>query len=231
MANVKHSSLTGSDLHEPKSVATASVGGSYIATGAGSGAWKSIATDGNATQTTMEPKTISSAADGDVYVADGAGSGEWVSQQQSIQVYLDPLDQTRVITTLDTDLDYTFTYTAILLNEFTYNDTTKEITYTGSKTLTARIDQMISLTKTGGAASPLVEFFIQRKPSSGSFSKIQQSRMFANFTSSETSTNSMTFLIQIDPGDILKLGIRTDGNFNITGKNIVWGLRGTPQGI
>lgn len=39
MANVKHSTLTGSDLHEPKGISTASTGDIYIADGAGSGEW------------------------------------------------------------------------------------------------------------------------------------------------------------------------------------------------
>jgi microcystin-dependent protein len=43
LADVAHSSLTGADLHEPKGVATAASGTAYIADGAGSGAWSSIA--------------------------------------------------------------------------------------------------------------------------------------------------------------------------------------------
>jgi hypothetical protein len=39
MANVTHSSLTGSDLHEPKGVASASSGKVYISDGSGSGHW------------------------------------------------------------------------------------------------------------------------------------------------------------------------------------------------
>ena len=37
--SVEHSTLTGSDLHEPKGVASASTGQVYIANGSGSGAW------------------------------------------------------------------------------------------------------------------------------------------------------------------------------------------------
>jgi hypothetical protein len=39
MANVQHSALTGSDLHEPKGVASATTGKVYISNGSGSGAW------------------------------------------------------------------------------------------------------------------------------------------------------------------------------------------------
>ena len=40
MANVRHSQLTGTNLHEPKAVAAAVVGSAYRADGAGSGGWK-----------------------------------------------------------------------------------------------------------------------------------------------------------------------------------------------
>lgn len=40
MANVQHSALTGSDLHEPKGVASAAASKVYISNGAGSGSWR-----------------------------------------------------------------------------------------------------------------------------------------------------------------------------------------------
>jgi len=42
MANVEHSALTGTALHEPKGVATASSGTAYISNGTGSGVWQPI---------------------------------------------------------------------------------------------------------------------------------------------------------------------------------------------
>jgi len=42
MANVEHSSLTGSALHEPKAISTANGGETYVANGSGSGVWKPI---------------------------------------------------------------------------------------------------------------------------------------------------------------------------------------------
>lgn len=44
MANVAHSTLTGSELHEPKGVDSAALGTVYVADGAGSGNWNSIST-------------------------------------------------------------------------------------------------------------------------------------------------------------------------------------------
>jgi len=42
MANVEHSSLTGSALHEPKGVAAANSGEVYVANGSNSGTWQPI---------------------------------------------------------------------------------------------------------------------------------------------------------------------------------------------
>jgi len=42
MANVEHSSLTGSALHEPKAISTANGGETYVANGSGSGVWQPI---------------------------------------------------------------------------------------------------------------------------------------------------------------------------------------------
>ena len=42
MANVEHSSLTGSALHEPKGTSTANSGETYVANGSGSGVWQPI---------------------------------------------------------------------------------------------------------------------------------------------------------------------------------------------
>lgn len=44
MANVSHATLTGSQLHEPKGVATATLGEVYVADGTGSGNWANVGT-------------------------------------------------------------------------------------------------------------------------------------------------------------------------------------------
>lgn len=43
MANVAHSTLTGSNLHEPKGIAAQTAGKVYVSDGAASGAWTSLA--------------------------------------------------------------------------------------------------------------------------------------------------------------------------------------------
>lgn len=42
MANVEHSTLTGTDLHEPKGVAAAAANRVYLSNGAGSGSWTTV---------------------------------------------------------------------------------------------------------------------------------------------------------------------------------------------
>lgn len=42
MANVEHSTLTGSSLHEPKGVAAAAANRVYVSNGAGSGSWTTV---------------------------------------------------------------------------------------------------------------------------------------------------------------------------------------------
>lgn len=42
MANVEHSALTGSNLHEPKGASTATVSTVYVSDGVGSGAWSTL---------------------------------------------------------------------------------------------------------------------------------------------------------------------------------------------
>lgn len=44
MSNVAHAAITGTNVHEPKGIATATSGQAYIANGAGSGVWTNIAT-------------------------------------------------------------------------------------------------------------------------------------------------------------------------------------------
>lgn len=44
MANVSHATLTGSEVHEPKGIAGASLGTVYVSNGAGSGSWSSVGT-------------------------------------------------------------------------------------------------------------------------------------------------------------------------------------------
>lgn len=59
MANVSHSGLTGTDLHEPKGIASANSGDTLVANGTGSGAWTA---DGNKVHLTLRIPDINAAA-------------------------------------------------------------------------------------------------------------------------------------------------------------------------
>lgn len=86
MANVQHSALTGSELHEPKGAATANNGEVYIANGAGSGTWTELFQYGNIyTQesdastlstigTTVKDLTFSTDGEANICVADSANN-------------------------------------------------------------------------------------------------------------------------------------------------------------
>ena len=63
----QHSTITGSDLHEPKGIASAGANKVYVADGAGSGSFKYL-----------DPKGAASASAGEVYAADGSGTGTFV---------------------------------------------------------------------------------------------------------------------------------------------------------
>lgn len=63
----QHKDLTGSDLHEPKGVSTASAGQVYVADGAGSGAW----TGGVESFTSLSLTFTDISTAGDLYIACG----------------------------------------------------------------------------------------------------------------------------------------------------------------
>ena len=63
----QHSTITGTDLHEPKGIASAAADKVYVADGAGSGTIKYL-----------DPKCAATASAVEVYSADGSGTGTFV---------------------------------------------------------------------------------------------------------------------------------------------------------
>ena len=98
MATVLHSSLTTSELHEPKGVSTATSGQVYVANGSGGGTWTTqtpasfggigtgaiLVADGSDgfTSTTSWPNPTGVAANY-VYTSDGLNSGSWVGREEN----------------------------------------------------------------------------------------------------------------------------------------------------
>ena len=66
MATIAHSTLTGTELHEPKGVSAATANSVYAATGGGSGTWTKI------TPLNLSG-TVGNGVQGDVVAADGTG--------------------------------------------------------------------------------------------------------------------------------------------------------------
>lgn len=84
MANVKHSQLTGSDIHEPKGVSTASDGAVYKADGLGSGGWSLPSATAFATMQITNNSTGLAVTGGSLYTTPGVfvevtgAGGPWV---------------------------------------------------------------------------------------------------------------------------------------------------------
>ena len=97
MPNVQHATLTGAELHEPKGVSGASINDTYVADGAGSGAWAE-----------PEPKGASGAATGTTYISDGAGSGAWTVLYQHGELNVIETDALSVGTIGTTPLTFPF---------------------------------------------------------------------------------------------------------------------------
>lgn len=74
MANIEHSSLTSSELHEPKGAATAAAGKVYVTDGAGSGSWKTIYTSGFEDFNHSGPAQALTAGVADKMLNNGGGS-------------------------------------------------------------------------------------------------------------------------------------------------------------
>tara|TARA_R110001599_G_scaffold169362_2_gene359312 strand:+ start:1317 stop:2141 length:825 start_codon:yes stop_codon:yes gene_type:complete len=80
---IQHNTITGSDLHEPKGVASAAVNKVYVANGSGSGTWTTIGTAGLANDSVnadkIEDGAVGTAALADVNVTTGKLAASAVS--------------------------------------------------------------------------------------------------------------------------------------------------------
>lgn len=85
---MEHKDIPDSGLHEPKGVATAAAGTTYVADGSGSGSW-----------IIPEPKGASTALDGQTIYASGSGSAQWAYPPQGWGNYDDSIATTQVLTT------------------------------------------------------------------------------------------------------------------------------------
>lgn len=149
--------------------------------------------------------------------------GPGIIQKPCIEIYLDQgATTTRSIPAEDinTDLDFILTYISDFNNKFSYNDTTKEITYLGTASIDIQITFNISMERTDTGGSPEMQYFVQHDSGSG-FVKLTKSIAAREYTNIDVGTASNSFIINIGAGDKIKMGLRTDAAIDLDYRNIV----------
>lgn len=171
-----------------------------------------------------EPKGVASANLNEVYIANGAGSGSWDNQTAFIEVKIDlggTLTRSFVGATAYTDfiLDYIAEHATL----FSYNDTTKEITYTGAADLSVKYSLVMSMSRTDLGGSPEVTVAMFEDVGAG-FVEITSSRVARSFTNNDVGSLAMNGIHTFSTGDKMKLRVKTDASIDIELRNLVWTL-------
>ena len=218
MANVKHSGLTGTDLHEPKGVAAAGLGQAYISDNAGSGSWKQIATDEDATETTMEPKGISTASRFQVYQRGATAAGTWVDPDtlaERTYISISPTTADQVLAVGTAPVAFIGLYTSdISSSNIGYNDTTKEITYTGDQTIVVQLGYSLS-GSTSAAAT--IKFYARKSTDGGStYVDIPGAATERKFPLNDVGNIGATAIVSLDTDDKIQMWKDSDAAINLT---------------
>lgn len=214
----EHVNLTDPELHEPKGVAAASANETYVADGAGSGAWSE-----------PEPKGISAATSGQVLVADGAGSGAWTTQT-SIDLYQNNISNGANSTSCTAGVDTTVPLlgngannfsspnvgTGLLEFDATYNSSQGGIILDNLPTHTD-IELRVTFTNTtGGAAEAIVKaFLVENKAVPGTGFTIDSSPYNAGVGVPQTAI--LKFYRGDDEAVYLRINSDATKNYNISG--------------
>jgi len=231
---IKHSVLTGASLHEPKGVAAAAAGQTYVADGTGGGAQKAIATDANATITTMEPKGIAAASEFDIYQADGASGGSWVSPGEVIErtygyLALETSGETFVIGAgeVDTDVPFSLTYESILLSSsLAFNTTTNVITFSGEQTVIVHTIVQMSHALTTGVNATL-KISLQKSTNGGSTWVTQDQSLSARkFPGADLGNMTLNSIISLSTDDQIRFIRNCDTASTFTATNVNLSMTG-----
>lgn len=123
-----------------------------------------------------EPKGIAGASSDQVYVADGSGGGAWTTQSPAYaQGYVTGNSSATTIATVDTPVAVNFggAFVTDIINNFSVN-TAGLFTYTGSKSITARVTATIFASQ-ASAASKEYTFQVAKNSSvlAASLAKVQ----------------------------------------------------------
>ncbi len=178
-----------------------------------------------------EPKGVETASAKQIYVADGSGGGEWTDIGEAIAdshicVYLDPQNQTRTFTSgvVDTIIPFSLDYSAIEIRNFTWDNTAKELTYTGTTNIVSTINATMSL-KLVGTGSPTLKFYVQ-KLNGGVWETNYRSMSARKFTNNDVGNLTIGCLGELSFGDKVRLAVECDAaetfeafnlNFYMTG--------------
>ena len=216
MAGVQHVNLTGTDLHEPKDVGSASADELYYADGAGSGGW--------AATHVHEPKGAATAANNDIYVADGAGSGSWKNEAAYAELTLDLTGTlTRSFPGVTAYTDLILDYNSVYLSLFSYNDVTKELTYTGTDDIIYLWSFIAAVKRTdiGGSPEMTIALFVD---TGTGFTEITSTRVARTFSGNDVGSVSGTGIRSLSNGDKLKIQVKTDAGLDILLRNLIWSI-------
>ncbi len=171
-----------------------------------------------------EAKGVAAATINDLLVADGAGSADWVNPTAVIEVSLDlgsTLTRSFVGATAFTDfiLDYDSAHAQL----FTYNDTTKEITYTGTRDIIIKYSMSLSIarTDTGGSPELSVAMFID---TGAGFGEITNSLVARTFPGNDVGVMAMMAIHTLQNGDKIKLQVKTDAGIDVALRNLNWSV-------
>jgi hypothetical protein len=230
LANVKHSGLTGTDLHEPKGVASAGLGQSYISDNAGSGGWKQIATDADATETTMEPKGITAASEFQVYQRGATAAGSWVCpatlhERTYITLYPTTGSQTFVVGAgeVDTKIVFTQNYSEdSSSSNIAWDNTDKVVEFTGEQSVVVQIGISFSLALTTGTNVTL-RIDLERSTDGGSnWTALNGATMSRKFPGSDVGNMGFSTVTTLDTDDQFRLVryVDTASTFTTTNVNI-----------
>lgn len=171
-----------------------------------------------------EPKGIASANVGDQLAADGAGSGNWINLNAYAEIVLDLTGLlTRSFPGVTPYTDFALNYIAEHERLFSYNDTTKELTYNGAEDLIARYSLSISIKRTDIGGSPELGLAVFKDTGAG-FIEITSSRAAASFSGNDVASMGITGLHTLSTGDKFKLRVKTDGAIDIELRNVNWSI-------
>jgi len=169
-----------------------------------------------------EPKGVATAGIGQIYVADGAGGGTWADTNAYSEVALDLTGTlTRSFAGVTAYTDFILDYITEHEKVFSYDDTTKEMTYNGVSSIITQVSfsMAIKRTDTGGSPEMTVAAFVD---TGTGFNELTSSRMARSFTGNDVGSFTVVFMHTFNTGDKMKMQVKTDAGINILLRNLNW---------